>query len=84
MESIVNEQMKEFLESNKLISPKQHGFRSQRSTISQLLSHYEIIINGIQDKCNVDVIYLDFEKPLIRPILVLSYTDANKREFLEN
>ena len=62
MESMVNEVIKEFLEKNNLLSPKQHGFRAQRSTISQLLAHYENIINGIENNCNVDVILLDFQK----------------------
>ena len=62
MESLVNNDMKEFLEKNHLISPKQHGFRSQRSTISQLLAHYENIINGLEDNYNVDVIFLDLQK----------------------
>merc|ERR1712240_852730 len=62
MESMVNEVIKDFLEKNNLLSPKQHGFRAQRSTISQLLAHYENIINGIEENCNVDVIFLDFQK----------------------
>ena len=62
MESLVNEAMKDFLEKYNLLSPKQHGFRSKRSTISQLLAHYENIINGMEDNSNVDVILLDFQK----------------------
>jgi len=40
----------------------QHGFRQGRSCLSQLLTHYEKVIQAIQDGGNADVIYLDFAK----------------------
>ena len=40
----------------------QHGFRGGRSCLSQLLSHYDKIIEILASGSNVDTIYLDFAK----------------------
>ena len=50
------------MESNHLFNPSQHGFRAGRSCLSQLLSHYEHILQLMEDGHEVDVIYLDFAK----------------------
>ena len=47
---------------NKLFNPSQHGFRSGRSCLSQLLSHFDRITRLLEDGAAVDVIYLDFAK----------------------
>ena len=41
--------------------PKQHGFRSGRSCLSQLLEHHKIL-EELEKSNNVDVIFLDFAK----------------------
>ena len=41
---------------------KQHGSRSGRSTLSQLLQHQDEIINALENGDNIDSIYLDFSK----------------------
>ena len=41
---------------------KQHGSRSGRSTLSQLLQHQDEIINALENGDNIDSIYLDFCK----------------------
>ena len=51
-----------YLEENQLLNPNQHGFRSGRSYLSQLLEHCDTILNYLQAGANVDVIYLDFAK----------------------
>ena len=52
-----------FLETNRLMNPSQHDFRAHRSCLSQLLSHYELIITALESKkCYADVIYLDLSK----------------------
>jgi hypothetical protein len=61
-ERIVKGRIVNFLETNKWLNPKQHGFRSRRSTLTQLLEHYDDIIHAMCDGSNVDVIYLDFAK----------------------
>ena len=43
-------------------SNNQHGFRSRRSCISQLLHHHDMILKGMEEGANVDSVYLDFSK----------------------
>ena len=51
-----------FLDTNQLMNPNQHVFRAHMSCLSQLLSHYELIITAVKSKCYANVIYLDFAK----------------------
>ena len=44
------------------MNPKQHGFCSGRSCLSQLLKHHNNILEELEKSNNVDVIYLDFAK----------------------
>ena len=62
LERVVREQLVEFLESEGLMDPGQHGSRSGRSTLSQLLEHHHNVINEIYNGSNVDVVYVDFAK----------------------
>ena len=61
-EKIVVKYINEFLTSNNLFNENQHGFRNGRSCLSQLLAHQNLIIEGLEDGWDVDVIYLDFAK----------------------
>ena len=61
-EKIVRSKIQKHLEDNNLFNCNQHGFRSGRSCLSQLLSHTERLIHHIENGNNVDVIYLDFSK----------------------
>ena len=61
-EKIVAKEINNFLETNDLFNEEQHGFRSGRSCLSQLLAHHNSIIEGLEDGSDVDVIYLDFAK----------------------
>ena len=61
-ERIVKPQIQDFLEENNLLCDSQHGFRQRRSCISQLLDHYNEVINDLEDGKISDVIYLDFAK----------------------
>ena len=40
----------------------QHGFRRFRSCLSQLLEHYDLLLEVLQTNNNADVVYLDFAK----------------------
>ena len=40
----------------------QHGSRAMRSTLTQLLSHYDSILDGLEQGDGVDAVYLDFYK----------------------
>ena len=52
----------EFLDSNKLLSEDQHGFRSGRSCVTQLLEIMEIWTSMLEEGGGIDVVYLDFRK----------------------
>ena len=45
-----------------VIPTDQHGSRSLRSTLTQLLAHWDAILAGLEEGGGVDVIYLDFAK----------------------
>ena len=62
METIVKKELQEFLEEFGLLSKNQHGFRKGKSCISQLLVHAEQMIQAIENRKNLDSIYLDFQK----------------------
>ena len=54
--------MVDFIEKNQLLCDNQHGFRSGRSCLTQLLSHVDDIIQGLVKNADTDAIYLDFAK----------------------
>ena len=45
-----------------IIPNDQHGSRAMRSTLTQLLAHWDTILDGLEDGGGVDVVYLDFSK----------------------
>ena len=61
-EKILRKNIVNFMDSNNLFNNNQHGFRSGRSCLSQLLEHFDQIIDILEEGANVDVIYLDFAK----------------------
>ena len=61
-ERIIKKSLQNHLELTKQLNQNQHGFRSQRSCLTQLLAHYDEILKGIEEGFNVDTIYLDFSK----------------------
>ena len=61
-EKIVSDKLIEFLEKNDKLNKNQHGFRSGRSCLSQLIEHQNRILEGLENDEEVDVIYLDFAK----------------------
>ena len=48
--------------ANNLLSDKQHGFRSNRSCLTQILDHFDSIFEGFTQGKDTDSIYLDFAK----------------------
>ena len=50
------------LETNNLITPQQHGFRRYRSTLTQLLHHFDLILQILESNNNADTLYLDLSK----------------------
>ena len=61
-EKLIVAQMVEYLNEANLLNDHQHGFRKNRSCLSQLLEHYQLILEGMENGCDVSVIYLDFCK----------------------
>ena len=51
-----------FLETNQKMDPNQHGSRSGRSTLSQLLMQQDAVLKALEEGENLDTIYLDFAK----------------------
>ena len=50
------------LEKNNLLPDGQHGFRAMRSTLTQLLSYWDNMLEKLEGGDGVDAIYLDFSK----------------------
>ena len=50
------------LETQDMLPGDQHGFRQHRSTLTQLLSHWDQVLDHLEQGETVDVIYTDFSK----------------------
>ena len=61
-ERVLVRKLVEYLESCDLLNNAQHGFRKNRSCLSQLMDHYQSILNIMESGHGADVIYLDFAK----------------------
>lgn len=61
-EKVLRKWIVSYMEENNLFNPTQHGFRSGRSCLSQLLAHFDYISKQLEKGHNVDVVYLDFAK----------------------
>ena len=61
-EKVIRKYIVKFLEETDKLNDGQHGFRAGRSCVSELLSHYDTIVNILESGSNVDTIYLDFAK----------------------
>ena len=59
---MVRKKIIEFLIKTGKLNDSQHGFRSGRSTLSQLLAHFDKILKGLERGDDVNVVYLDFAK----------------------
>ena len=65
-EKIICAHMFYHLNQNKLISPSQHGFISQRSTITQLLKAQQIWLDNYSRNKTTSVVYTDLSKAFDR------------------
>ena len=61
-ERVLRKKLMHYMEENHFFNPGQHGFRSGRSCLSQLLDHLDQVLTAMEDKKNFDVIYTDFAK----------------------
>ena len=62
LERLVRQKITDFLSRNNLMENTQHGSRSGRGTLSQLLSQYDSVLSKLAAGKNVDIVYLDFSK----------------------
>ena len=61
-EKVIRKNIVSFMTECRLFNPSQHGFRSGRSCLSQLLAHFDRITRLLEEGAAVDVVYLDFAK----------------------
>ena len=62
MESIIRDKLMEFESERDLLSGDQHGFRSNRSCVTQLPEIVKIWTSMLDEGGGIDVVYLDFRK----------------------
>ena len=61
-ERVVRRALVSHLDNHHLLPDGQHGFRAMRSTLTQLLSYWDKMLDKIEAGGGVDAIYLDFPK----------------------
>ena len=61
-ERIIVKNITSYLNELDLFNKQQHGFRSGRSCLSQLIEHQQQILAILESGANADVVYLDFAK----------------------
>jgi len=62
MEHIIVSSLMNHLERNKILTPRQHGFRSKRSCGTQLLEFMEELTENMEKCEQTDIVILDFAK----------------------
>ena len=62
LEKIIKEWIQNHLDANEILKTSQHGFRSGRSCLTNLLSFLEYVTEQLDAGEDVDIIYLDFSK----------------------
>ena len=62
LEKIIKDKLITFLETHELLNNNQHGFRSNRSCLTNLLDFFENVYATVDTKTPYDIIYLDFQK----------------------
>jgi hypothetical protein len=62
LETIITNYIVDFLETNELIVNSQHGFRRNRSCVTNLLDFFNYMFEKYDENKSIDIIYLDFKK----------------------
>lgn len=62
LEHIILKHITTYLENERILSPHQHGFRKELSTVTQLMELAHDISKSIDQQKQVDLIFLDFSK----------------------
>ena len=61
-ERVVRKGLVNHSEENNLLPEEQHGFRANRSCLTQLLSYWDNILDDMEEGKGVDTVYTDFAK----------------------
>ena len=61
-ERVMRKHLVKHLEENEILPDSQHGFRSKRSCLTQLIEHVDEVLKALNGGNEVDVIYLDYSK----------------------
>ena len=61
-ERVLRKMLVSHIEKNNILPDGQHGSRAMRSTLTQLLGHWDSILDGLVEGEGVDSVYLDFSK----------------------
>ena len=61
-ERILKDKITSFLDKHNLIIDTQHGFRNNRSCLTNLLEFYNYVFSNYDERIPSDIIYLDFKK----------------------
>ena len=82
LESIIRDNLSNYLSDNNLLSPNQHGFIPRRSCCTQLLHALNNWTLSLDEHLSTDVIYFDFSKtfdsvPHTRLLLKLQAYEIN-------
>jgi len=61
-ERVLRKTIVQYLDYNNILCHNQHGFRSGRSCLTQMLDHFDDIMQGLTNNKDTDAIYLDYAK----------------------
>ena len=61
-ERVIRLELVKHIEKLDLLPEGQHGSRSLRSILTQLLAYWDSVLEGLEEDDGVDSIYLDFSK----------------------
>ena len=61
-ERAIREKLVKFFEENNILNSNQHGFRKNRSCLTQLLFHIQNIFDQLLTNTSIDSIYIDYAK----------------------
>ena len=62
LETLIKDQMRNYLNKYKLIEGSQHGFTKGSSCLINLLEFYEAVSDWVDEGIAVDIVYLDLKK----------------------
>ena len=64
MEGLIREVMMQYLVSNNLLAPQQHGFVPKKACVAYLLETKDSVTSELASGRPADIVYLNFSKSL--------------------